>query len=84
MERGGGAGILGKVLLLGSSGGAIVWSADMGSVGANGTEVRGSACGFSAAGHKGKGRVAEGRVVAVGNIKDINPVSNYTVATDIC
>ena len=47
-EVGGGDVRLGKVLLRVSSGGAVVWGGEMGDIGANGTEVRGSACGFPA------------------------------------
>ena len=58
MEGGGGAVSIGKVLLRGSSGRAIVWGGDMGNFGANGAEVRGSSCGFTAAGHKEKVKAA--------------------------
>ena len=37
-----------------SSGGALVWSGDMDYFGTNDADVRGSACGFPAACHKGK------------------------------
>ena len=51
IEEGDGVGRLSKVLLRGSSGGAVVWVSDMGDIGANGAEVIGSeaigiACGF--------------------------------------
>ena len=42
------------------------WGRDVGVVGSNGTEVRGSACGFPETGDKVKGKEAEGRFVAEG------------------
>ena len=56
LQREGGRAVsLGKVIPHGSSGGAIVWSVDMGAFGATGAEVRGSVCVFPAVDHKGKG-----------------------------
>ena len=52
MERGGGAGSHGKVLLHGSSGVTIIWDREMGAFGTNVTDIRGSACVFTEAGNK--------------------------------
>ena len=41
----------------------------MGAFSTNGAEVRGCACGFHAAGNREKGKAAEGRVLAAGEIK---------------
>ena len=59
-EGGYGARSFGKVLLRGSSGGALVGSGDMGGFGTNDAEVRGSACEFPAAGHTKTGNAEDG------------------------
>ena len=53
-EGGGVAVRLGKVLSRGSSGGAVVWIRDVGYIGTNGADVRGSAYGFPVTGNKVK------------------------------
>ena len=68
----------------GSSGGALVWSGDMGDFGTNDAEVRGSACGFPAAGQKKKVIVDEGWVLASGEGKNSPTWSRDTAAPDIC
>ena len=68
-EGGVGAGRLRKILLRGISGVAVVWGGYVGAIGANGAEVRGSACGFPETGNKAKGKAAKGRVVAEGGGK---------------
>ena len=83
-EGGGGDGSLGKVLPRGSSGGALVWSRDMGDFGNNDAEVRGSACGFPAAGHKKKVKTSGGWVLAAGDSKNIPTGIGDTAAPDIC
>ena len=83
-EGGGRAVNLGKVLLRGNSGSDIVWSIDMGDFGANGAEVRGRACGFPVAGHKEKGKAADGQVVAAGNGKISSSGRRDTAAPDRC
>ena len=83
-ERGGGAGSLGKVLPHVSSGGALVWSGDMGAFSTNDAEVRGSTCGFPAPGHKKTGNAEEGWVLAVGDGKNSPTGSRDTDAPDIC
>ena len=55
-EGGGGAGRLCKVLSSGNTGGAFFWGGDVGVVGANGAEIRRSACGFTETGEKVKGK----------------------------
>ena len=69
-ELGGVAGRLGKVLLRSSSGSALVWDVDVGSIGANGAEVRGSECVFPDIGNKVKGKAAEVRVMVEGSVKN--------------
>ena len=59
-QGGVGAGSLRKKLPRGSSGGALVWSVDMGAFGTNGVQVRGSAFDFPAAGHTKTGKAAQG------------------------
>ena len=68
-EVGGGDIRLRKVLLRVSSGGAVVWGRDVGAIGTNGAEVRGSECGFPVTGNKLKGKAAQGRFVAEGGVK---------------
>ena len=68
-EGGVGAGRLEIFLLPGISGVAVVWGGYVGAIGANGVEVRGSACGFPETGNKAKGKAAEGRAVAEGGGK---------------
>ena len=82
-EGGGVAGRLGNVLSQSTSGGAVVWSVDVGAIGANGAEVRGSSYGFSVTGKKVKGKAAEGRVVAEGGIKQNTSGSGDTTAPDL-
>ena len=72
------------VIPRGSSGGDIVWSGEMGAFGANGAEVRGSICGFPAAGHKKKVKAAEGRFAAAGEGKNSPPWSGDRAGTKIC
>ena len=72
------------VLPRGSSSVAIVWSGDMGAFGANGIEVRGIVCGFPAAGHKKKGKSAEGRFLVAGEGKKSPPGIGDRSAPDIC
>ena len=55
-EGGGVAGRLENVLSQGTSGGAVVWIVDVGDIGANGADVRGSSDGFTAIGNKFKGK----------------------------
>ena len=83
-EGGGGAGSLGKNLTHGSSGVALVWSGHMGAFGTNDAEVRGSACGFHAAGHTKKGNTAEGWVLEEDDGRSSPTWSRDTVALDIC
>ena len=68
-EGGVGAGRLRKLLLCGTSGVAVVWGGYVGAIGANGAEVRGSACGFPEIGNKSKGKADEGCVLAEGSGK---------------
>ena len=56
----------------------------MGAFGANGAEVRGGACGIPAAGHKGKFKAVEGRVVDAVDGKNIPPGIQNTVTLGIC
>ena len=58
-EVGEGAGILGKVLPFSTSGRDIFWSRYISAFGANGAEARGSACAFTAAGHREKVKAGE-------------------------
>ena len=64
MEGGGGAGSFGNFLPRSSPGGALVWSGDMGAFGTNDADIRGSTCGFTAAGHSKTGNLAEGWVLS--------------------
>ena len=82
-EGGGGTASLELFLPHGSSGGALVWSAEMGDFGTNNAEVRGSACGFPVAGHREKVNAEEGWVLAAGDGKDNPPGSGDTSAPDI-
>ena len=52
MEGGCGTGRLGKVLLRGNTGGAVVWGREVGVVGANGTDARESSYGVTETGEK--------------------------------
>ena len=63
----------------GSSGGALVWSGDMGAFGTNNTEVGEIACGFPAAGHTKTCNSAEGWVLAAGDGK-ISPTGSTDTA----
>ena len=83
-EGGGGAGILVRVLPRGSSGGAIVWSIYMGDFGANGAEVRGSACGLLRQVTGKKAKRMRNRVVAADEGNNSPPESGDTAALDIC
>ena len=83
-EGGGGYGSIGKVLPHGVSGGALVWSGDMGDFGTNDADVGGIACGFPESGYKKKGTTAEGRVLAVGDEKNSPAGSGDIEALDIC
>ena len=83
-EGGGGSRSLGIFLPRGISGGALVWSGDMGDVGNNDAEVRGSVCGFSAAGQKKTSNAAEGWVLVKGDGKKSPTGSRDTSAPDIC
>ena len=60
-----------------------VWGRDVGSVGANGIEVRGSACWFPLMCDKVKGKSAEVRVVAEGGDKQSNSGSGDTTTPDL-
>ena len=82
-EGGGVAGRHRNVLSHGTSGGAVVWSVDMGAIGANGVEVRGSSYGFSATGNKVKVKAAEGGVVEEGCGKQSTQGSGDTTAPDL-
>ena len=82
-EGGGVAGHLRKKKSHGTSGSAVVWSGDVGAIGAYDVEVRGSSCGFPATGNKVKGKDAEGRVVAEGGDRKITSGSGYTTAPDL-
>ena len=55
----------------------------MGNFGANGVEVRGSACGFPAEGHKDKVKASEGRFLAAGGGKNSPLGSRDTSAPGI-
>ena len=83
-REGGRARSLGKVLPRGSSGGALVWSGEIGAFGTNDEEVRGIACGFPAEDHRKKGNVAEVWVLAAGDDKIIPTGSGDTYGPDIC
>ena len=52
MEGGCGTGRLGKVLLRGNTGSAVVWGREVGVVGANGTDARESSYGVTETGEK--------------------------------
>ena len=56
----------------------------MGDFGTNCAEIRGSSCGFPAAGHNKKVKASEGRVLLAGEGKKIPPGSGDTPALDIC
>ena len=51
-EGGGGTVRLGEVLSRGDTDGVVVWGGDLGVVGANGAEARGSSCGVPETGDK--------------------------------
>ena len=82
-EGGGIAGGLIKCLSRGTSSGAVVWSGDVGSIGANDAEVRGSSYGFDATGNKIKDKAAEGRVVEEGGRKKSTSWIGDTTAPDL-
>ena len=84
LDGGSRASILGKVLSRGISGGAIIWEGCIGALCAYGEEVIGRAFGFPTADHKYKGKKAEVRFIAAGNITKIPPGSGDTRANDIC
>ena len=77
------AGRLGNFLSRGTSGGAVVWSGDVGAIGANGAEVIGRSYGFPATGKKVKGKATEGRVMAEGGNKQSTSGSGDTTALDL-
>ena len=48
-----------RILSRGDTGGAVVWGVDVGVVGANGAEYRGSSCGVPETGEKVEGKKAK-------------------------
>ena len=71
LDGGSRASIIGKVLSRGISGGAIIWEGCIGALCAYGAEVIGRQIRFSTADHKYKGKKAEVRFMAAGNIKKV-------------
>ena len=69
IEGGGRAGHIGKVLSRGNKDGAVVWVGDEDVVRANGSEARGSSCGFPETDDEFEGKKAEGRFMAEGGGK---------------
>ena len=69
--------------MCGNSDGAVVWGIEVCTIGANGSEVRGSASGFPDTGNKVKFIASEGRVVAEGGGKNSPSGSRDTAAPDI-
>ena len=82
-EGGGGAGHLGGFLLRVNTGSAVVWGGDVGVVGANGAETRGSSCGVTETGEKVKVKEAEGRFVAEGGNRKSTSGSGGTTTLDL-
>ena len=65
-EGGGRTSHISKVLLRSDTGGVVVSGGDLGVVGDNGTEARGSSCGFHDTGDGVEGKNYEGQFVAEG------------------
>ena len=59
-------------------------SGEIGTFGTNDADMRGSACGFPATGHKKKGNAAEGWDLTAGDGRNLSTGSRDTAAPDIC
>ena len=81
-EGGGRSGRLGKVLSPGDTCSVVVWGGELGVVGANGSDTRGSSCGVTETGNEVEGKNSEGRFVAEGGDRKSASGSEETIAID--